>query len=255
MRIICEHVFKDFECGKNKFHALEDVNVETEEHDFVCILGPNGCGKTTLLKIMAGILSSTSGNVHYAGNNNSCSSVSLIFQEQGLFPWLSVIDNICFNLEMRGLSKQARYKKAGEYIEKMDLTKFINCYPYQLSAGMKQKASLIRGLLTDSPVLLIDEAYSSLDIYAKLVIQEDIYKIWDEYKRTVIHVTHDIEGALGVARHIWVMSKSPAKIIKTFNLDSHGLANRGKESTSPYFTGIKNQITDIIKKEAQKTTL
>lgn len=255
MRIICEHVSKDFECGKTKFNVLEDINVETEEHDFVCIFGPNGCGKTTLLKIMAGILSSSSGNVHYAGNNNSCSSVSLIFQEQGLFPWLSVIDNICFNLEMKGLSKQVRYKRAEEYIEKMDLTKFINYYPYQLSAGMKQKVGLIRGLLTDSPVLLIDEAYSSLDIYAKLIIQEDIYKIWDEYKRTVIHVTHDIAGALGVARHIWVMSKSPAKIIKIFNLFSPGSVNRGEENTNSYLIGIKNQITDIIKKEAQKTTI
>ena len=255
MRITCEHVSKNFGYGKTKFNALEDINVETQEHDFICIFGPNGCGKTTLLKIMAGILSPSSGNIHYSENNRSRSLVSLIFQEQGLFPWLSVIDNICFNLEMQGLSKKERYKRAGEYLEKMDLVKFINYYPYQLSAGMKQKIGLIRGLLTDSPVLLIDEAYSSLDVYAKLIMQEDIYRIWNEYKRTVIQVTHDIEGALGVARHIWVISKSPARIIKIFNLTSLRGADRGEENTSSYLVGIKNQITDIIKKEAQKTTV
>lgn len=255
MRIICEHVSKDFIYRNNKLRVLDDISVETEEHDFICIFGPNGCGKTTLLKIMARILAPSSGNLRYEGSTNHSIPTSLIFQEQGLFPWLNVIDNICFNLEMKGLSKKDRYKRAEQYTEQMDLDRFIGYYPHQLSTGMKQKATLIRGLLTDSPVLLIDEAYASLDIYTKLIIQEDIYKVWNEYKRTIIYVTHDIEGALHAAKHIWIMGKSPARIIKIFDMASVHSINPEEKELNLRLIDIKDEITSIIKKEAQKMTL
>ena len=126
MKIICEHISKDFISNNRKLRVLDDFNETIDNHDFICILGPNGCGKTTLLKIIAGILKPSSGNVRYSGCDNGVKSVSLIFQEQGVFPWLRVIDNLCFNLEMRGFSKKERYAKVERYISEMGFGEFIN---------------------------------------------------------------------------------------------------------------------------------
>lgn len=251
MRIICEHISRNF-ISANKLEVLKDITIATEEHDFICILGPNGCGKTTLLKIMAGILKPSSGNILYTGERNSPYPVSLIFQEQGLFPWLNVIDNICFNLEMRGLSRKDRYMKAEEFVKKLGLDKFVNYYPHQLSTGMKQKVSLIRGLLMDSAALLIDEPVASLDVYSKLIVQQDIYKIWEEYKKTIIYVTHDIEEALQLAKHIWVMSSSPAKIIKKFDISPYGPVLSEKRIIDAEVLALKKQIIGILQQEAEK---
>lgn len=251
MKIICNHISKTFFSRNGKLKVLEDIDIETEDCDFICILGPNGCGKTTLLKIMAGVLAPSKGNIEYTGQNRYFQPTSLIFQGQGLFPWLNVMDNVCFGLEMNGISKKERYSKAEEYIEEMALNKFIDYYPHQLSMGMKQKVNLIRGLLMDSPILLIDEANVSLDFESKLTIQRDIYKIWEEYKKTIIYVTHDIDEALHLAKHIWIMSKSPGKIIREFDITSNALKTSGGEINNQLIY-LKNEITDIIRKEAVK---
>jgi len=223
LKIICEHVYKSFPSAKGKLDVLEDIDISTQDHDFVCILGANGCGKTTLLKIMADILEPTDGNVRYVSDDHSVLSTSMIFQGQGVFPWLNVMDNVCFGLEMKGFPKKQRYKKAWGAIEKMGLANFTDFYPHQLSAGMKQKVNLIRGLLMDSPALLIDEPDTSLDSSSKILIREDIQRIWKEYNKTIVYVTHDIEEALQLGRHIWVMGKYPGRIIKKFDRASGGV--------------------------------
>lgn len=255
MKIICEHVSKKFTSKDNELEVLRDINVETEEHDFVCILGPNGCGKSTLLKIMAGILPPSEGAIRYAGSNDFLTPTSLIFQEHGLFPWLKVIDNICFVLEIRGLSKKERYKKAQGYMEKMGLMKFAGYYPHQLSVGMKQKVNLIRGLLTDSAVLLIDEPSVSLDIYSKLTIQEDIHKIWSEYKKTVIYITHDIEEAICLSKHIWIMSKSPSIIIKKFDTTLYRQGNAEGVCFDRRLLDLEKEVVGIIQRESARISI
>ncbi|MFH1507391.1 MAG: ATP-binding cassette domain-containing protein [Candidatus Omnitrophota bacterium] len=254
MEIICKNVSKSYLSGNRRLNVLDDINVEVEDGDFVCILGPNGCGKTTLFKILAGIIKPTEGSVFYVGKYNHYLPISLIFQEQGLFPWLNVIDNICFNLEMKGLTKKNRYARAEKYIEKLGLANFLNYYPYQLSTGMKQKVSLIRGLITDSTTLLIDEACASLDIYSKLIIQEDIYRIWSEYNRTVLYITHDVEEALRVAKHIWIMGKCPGKIIRILDMELYRSDNI-KNGNDLYLNNIKNQVIGILKQESRTIIL
>jgi NitT/TauT family transport system ATP-binding protein len=220
VRIICEHLSKSYRVKGHDFPVLDDISLETGEHDFVCVLGPNGCGKTTLLKLMAGLLKPTSGAVRYADVRNSDIPVSLIFQEHGLFPWLNIFDNICFHLEMKGLPKKERYAQARPFLESMGLERFLDCYPYQLSAGMRQKAVLIRGLLMDAETLLVDEAEKSLDIYAKLVMRRDVQKAWSAYGKSVIYVTHDIDLALQIAKTIWIMGGRPARIERKIDLDA-----------------------------------
>jgi NitT/TauT family transport system ATP-binding protein len=251
LKIICEHIYKSFPSAEGKLDVLEDINISTEQHDFVCILGANGCGKTTLLKIMAMILKPTQGSIHYINENHSTVHASLIYQEQGLFPWLTAIDNACFGLEMKGMSKQERYKRSRDIIEQMGLTKFVDFYPYQLSAGMKQKVNLIRGLLMDSAALLIDEPDTSLDSVSKILIRKDIYRIWKEYDKTIIYVTHDIGEALELAKHIWVMGKYPGKIIEKFDI---GLPDAISDSASTAIRKqvLKNRILEIIGGESNK---
>ncbi|TBR14764.1 ATP-binding cassette domain-containing protein [bacterium] len=224
MKIICEHLSKEFISNNKSLTVLSDINAEICEREFICILGSNGCGKTTLLRIMAGILPPSGGRVYCAGHNGHIPA-SLIFQEQGLFPWLNVIDNACFYLEMKGMPRSERYAKVSCYIEKMGLTKFINYYPYQLSAGMKQKVNLIRGLVVDSPFLLIDEPDTSLDIATKSMIHDDVRRIWKEYNKTIIYVTHDVHEALRSGTRIWIMSKAPATILKDIKLPVDKVSN------------------------------
>lgn len=254
MKIICENIQKSFSSAKGDLKVLEDINVGTEEHDFVCVLGANGCGKTTLLKIMAMILKPTQGNIHYADENHSTMQTCMIYQEQGLFPWLNVIDNACFGLEMKGLSKSERYERARGIIEQMGLSRFVEYYPHQLSAGMKQKVNLIRGLLMDSAALLIDEPGTSLDSASKLLIREDIYKIWKEFNKTIIYVTHDIEEALLLAKHIWIMGRYPGRIIKKFDMVS-GDALTGPSGEDSQSRGLKNRILEIISGKPEKNKL
>lgn len=242
MRLVCEHISKTFVTKGRVLNVLEDVTVEAADHDFVCIFGPNGCGKSTLLRILAGVLAPSGGRVFFKDGGNAPFPVSLIFQEHGLFPWLTVRDNACFNLEMRGFSRKERYAKAQGLIEEMGLARFVDYYPGQLSTGMKQKVNLIRGLLMDSPILLIDEADKSLDVYSKLVVQKDIHRIWSQYRKTIIYVTHDIEGALGLAKTIWIMGHAPTRIIKTFDVDGD------REE-------LKRRIMEILEQEAYKMTL
>lgn len=253
MKIRCDHISKDFISNNRKLKVLHDFNETIDDHDFICILGPNGCGKTTLLKIIAGILKPSSGGVHYSGCNNGVNSVSLIFQEKGVFPWLRVIDNICFSLEMKGVLKKDRYAKVEKYIVEMGLAKFINYYPHQLSMGMKQKVNLIRGLLMDAEVLLIDEPDTYLDNYAKLSIQNDIFRIWKDYHKTIVCITHDIEEALKLASSIWVFSKLPARIIKKFDVSSYKSGNSGNEQFQ--LQHLREQILHLIQSESQEMSL
>jgi NitT/TauT family transport system ATP-binding protein len=249
MKIVCEHLSKKFIFNGKLLEVLQDINVEIAEHEFICILGPNGCGKTTLLRIMAGILSPSEGKVYCVGHNGHIPA-SLIFQEQGLFPWLNVIDNVCFYLEMNGVSKNERYAKVSCYMEKMGLTEFVNYYPYQLSAGMKQKVNLIRGLTIDSPFLLIDEPDTSLDINTKTVIHDDIYRVWKEHNKTIVYVTHDIHEALRLATHIWIMGRAPATIIKNIALSSY----KPPESSSGNASNAElyNLIINLMRESNQK---
>ncbi len=243
MKIALEHIARHFIVNGKKCEVLSDITSQIHERDFICILGPNGCGKTTLLKIIAGIVAPSSGTLHCEDGGHCRVSAALIFQEHGLFPWLNVIDNVCFGLEMRGMPRQDRYQKAEAYLEKMGLSAFAGYYPHQLSGGMKQKANLIRGLLTDASVLLVDEPNTHLDAYTKLIVENDIVRVWQEFGKTVIYVTHDLEDALELATRIWVVSKAPACIVKEFDLVAWRQELRLPE--------LKSQIEDLIRKEAQ----
>jgi ABC-type nitrate/sulfonate/bicarbonate transport system ATPase subunit len=240
MKIVCDKISKDFHTPNGVVRVLDGFTAQTAPHDLVCIIGPNGCGKSTLLKIIAGLTAPSHGRVIFEGPSRMPNPATLVFQEDSLFPWLNVRDNVCFGLEMNGVPRQKRYAMAGKLMDELGLSGFSLCYPHQLSTGMKQKASLIRGLLTDAPVMLMDEPDKSLDIYSKLVLCDDIRRVWQQYGKTVVCVTHDIDMAIKLARTIWVLGCSPASVLRRIEI--------GTGSSD----GIRREIEVIVRQEAEK---
>jgi len=205
-----EYFFKD----KGKTTALHKVNLEIEKGEFICLLGPSGCGKSTLLNLIAGFDKPTSGQVSINGEVVLKPSEDriTIFQNYGLLPWRNVLRNVELGLEAKKIPKKERRRIAEEYIELVGLSAYKNHYPAQLSGGMQQRVALARALAVDPDILLMDEPFGALDAMTRMSMQDEIERLWQEKKKTIIFVTHDIEEAVFLADRIVIMTPSPGRI-------------------------------------------
>jgi NitT/TauT family transport system ATP-binding protein len=204
--------------------ALAGIDLDIQTGEFFCIVGPSGCGKTTLLRILAGLEERTAGEIDVSrddsarvdrGGRGSATLRplnSMIFQEQSIFPWMSVRDNVAFGLKARGFSRNERYGVAEPFIHKVGLHGFEDALPYQLSGGMKQRVSIARAFANDPEVLLMDEPFAALDEQTKLILQAELLRIWEESGKTVVYVTHSIDEAIVLADRVMVMSARPGRI-------------------------------------------
>jgi NitT/TauT family transport system ATP-binding protein len=254
MRINCHQVSKLFKTRNGNILALENMTFQTNEQEFLCILGPSGCGKTTLLRLIAGILQPTEGKITYEGTKGrNDPATALVFQEHGVFPWMNVIDNVCFGLEIQKISKKDRYRMANPLIEKMGLTGFIRNYPHQLSSGMKQRVGLARAFVSGAEILLMDEPFASLDAQMRLILQEELLNIQREYQKSVIYVTHDIEEAIMLADRIILMTARPGQIKREIKVNLSRPRNVNGEHASE-FIRMKNEIWIQIKEEVEEIT-
>ncbi len=220
MRYKCFQIGKDFETGQGQVAALTGIDLETREGEFLSIVGPSGCGKTTLLRILAGLLAPTTGNVERIcspGDNDARALV--VFQEKGLFPWMTVLDNATFGLEMQGVGAKERRELAREYLRRFGLGDRENAYPNQLSSGMKQRVSVVRAFVSRPSVLLMDEPFAALDYQTRLILQQDLLRLWDQEHKSVIFITHDIEEAILLSDRIVVMSAQPGQVVSTLRVD------------------------------------
>ena len=201
--------------------VLEDIRLNIEEGEFVCIAGHSGCGKTTLLNIIAGLDLDYSGEVLYKGKPVSgCSQERLmIFQELGLFPWLNVQNNIEFGLKMKGVPKQQRNQISLKYLKLVNLVKFKDYFIHELSGGMKQRIALARALAMEPQVLLMDEPFVSLDAETRDILHLELQKIWLATKKTIIFVTHNVREAVCLGDRVVVLSPSPAHIKAGFKIN------------------------------------
>lgn len=216
---------------KKRFHvrgravdALVGIDLDIRAGEFFCIVGPSGCGKTTLLRILAGLESKTEGTIEVTrdsvtargtsgrGTSTERPLNSMVFQEQSIFPWMSVRDNVAFGLKARGFSKRDRYDMVAPYILKVGLSGFEDALPHQLSGGMKQRVSIARAFANDPEMMLMDEPFSALDEQTKLVLQAELLKTWEETRKTVLYVTHSIDEAIVLADRILIMSARPGRI-------------------------------------------
>lgn len=254
MKVNCLRLSKQFHTKSGTIHALSNVCFQTNEQEFLCVLGPSGCGKTTLLRIIAGILQPTEGEVIYEGaKDNNSPTTALVFQEHGVFPWMNVIDNVCFGLETQKISKKDRYRIAMPLIEKMHLAGFIKNYPHQLSSGMKQRVGLARAFVSGAEILLMDEPFASLDAQMRVILQDELLNIQREYQKSVIYITHDIEEAIMLADRIILMTARPGQIKQEIKVNLSRPRNVNGEHASE-FVRMKNEIWRQIKEEVEKIT-
>ncbi|MGB0040393.1 MAG: ABC transporter ATP-binding protein, partial [Terriglobales bacterium] len=194
--------------------ALDKINLEVRPGEFLCVVGPSGCGKSTLLHLIAGLHAQTSGNVLVDGKPVTGPGTDriLIFQELGLFPWLTVAGNVEFGMKMKNVPKAEREEKVQYFLRLVQLSKFRNSYIHQLSGGMRQRVALARALIMDRPILLMDEPFGALDAQTKIVMQEELLRIFEQTHKTVIFVTHAIDEAILLGDEVVVMTSRPGRI-------------------------------------------
>jgi len=197
--------------GGHVVTAMEDFELDVPTGQFLVIVGPSGCGKTTLLRMLAGLEAPTSGTIEIAGAADDRPENAMVFQGDSVFPWMTVWDNAAYGLTMRGVAKSEVTDTVGHYLEKTGLTKFAQAYPHQLSGGMRQRVSIARAFATDPDVLLMDEPFSALDEQNKTLLQDELLRIWDETRKTVVFITHSVDEAVTMSDRIMVMSAQPGR--------------------------------------------
>jgi len=204
---------KTFKTGSLTVTALDAFDLRIQEGEFICIVGPSGCGKTTLLRILAGLEQPTSGEVSIVRRDRARPLSSMIFQELSVFPWMRVRDNVGYGLALRGVDRRSRDRTVDHFLGLTGLARFADAYPYQLSGGMKQRVSVARAFANDPEILLMDEPFAALDEQTKIVLQQELLRLWSESRKTVLFITHSIDEALVLADRVLVMSGRPGRLI------------------------------------------
>lgn len=200
--------------------AVKDVTLSIEEGQFVCFVGPSGCGKSTLLNIIAGLDKPTKGEVILNGRRVTEPGPDriMVFQDNALFPWLKVVDNVQFGLKIAGVEKKKRYEISMHYLDMMQLTKFAEAYTYQLSGGMKQRVSLARALVMDPEILLMDEPFAALDSQTRDLLLVELQLIWAKTRKTILFVTHNISESVCLGDRVIVFTNRPGRVKKEIQI-------------------------------------
>jgi len=210
-KICFEGVGKTFEIRSGPFVAVEGISLDIPVGAFFVIVGPSGCGKTTLLRMAAGLETPSKGTITIGRARADRPGNSMIFQGDSIFPWMTVFDNAAYGLRMRNAPKSEIDEVVGHYLDRTGLTKFAKAYPHQLSGGMKQRVSIARAFANDPEVLLMDEPFSALDEQNKTLLQEELLRIWEETKKTVLFITHSVDEAVTLGDKIMVMTAQPGR--------------------------------------------
>jgi len=232
--------------------ALQATELQVAENDFVTILGPSGCGKSTLLRIVAGLDAPTSGEVLLDGRRieGPGADRGMVFQSYTLFPWLTVLDNICFGLRERGVARAEQLQVANGFVAKVGLVGFEHHYPKQLSGGMQQRTAIARALANGPRILLMDEPFGALDHQTRELMQELLLGIWEAEKKTVLFVTHDIDEAVFMGSRVVVMSARPGRI-KLDRAVAIAHPRHYSVKTSAQFSEIKAELTEQVRVEVR----
>ncbi|NLT35207.1 MAG: ABC transporter ATP-binding protein [Gaiellales bacterium] len=258
-KITIKDVTKQFIVKHSIVTALKDVSMTVHEGEFVCIVGPSGCGKTTLLRILAGLETMTSGRIEMVHSDRNKPLNSMVFQDQSVFPWLTVRHNIGFGLKCRNVDQKEIDEVTARYIKMVGLAKFADAYPYQLSGGMKQRVSVARAFANDPEILLMDEPFAALDEQNKIMLQEELLRIWEGSNKTVVFITHSIDEALILADRVIIMTSHPGTFKATVDVDLPRPRTistlRGKEKFNTLFMELWNILREEVWKAKQSEGL
>ena len=247
-------VGKIFKTKSGETTALEKTSFTVEDGEFVTILGPSGCGKSTILRIVAGLEESTSGQVLLDGQeiNGPGPDRGMVFQSYTLYPWLNVKDNITFGLKLNGVSQKERDDLARHYLQLIGLEGFEKHYPIQLSGGMKQRVAIARALANDPKILLMDEPFGALDAQTRTIMQEVLLKAWEESKKTILFITHDVDESIFLADSVYVMTARPGRLKKKIPITLDRPREFSMKST-PEFGQYKEELLSLIREESLKS--
>src|SRR3954451_3306992 len=211
-KIAIAGLYKNFATRTGPFVALDDISLDIARGSFCTIVGPSGCGKTTLLRILAGLEIPSAGRVAIATDDPGKPLNAMVFQGDSIFPWMTVWNNAAYGLRMRGASRAHIREVVGHYLDRTGLSRFADRYPHQLSGGMKQRVSIARAFASDPEVLLMDEPFSALDEQNRTLLQEELLRIWDEDKKTVVFITHSVDEAVTMGDRVVVMTAHPGRL-------------------------------------------
>ena len=240
-----------FGSGSERAEVLRDINLEMNLGDFFCVLGASGCGKTTLLRVLAGYQPPTTGSITVSGKRHSKpnADVGVVFQQPNLFPWLSIAKNVEFGSKMQGVAKLDRQKKVAYYLDMVGLVQAAKLLPHQISGGMKQRAAIARTLAAEPKIVLMDEPFGALDALTRESMQSHLQDIWERTQKTIFFITHDVEEALLLSTRIVVMHSRPGRIFKIVeNPFAHGLKEQSAASlrVTPDFIQMREQLVASI---------
>ncbi|TDD96116.1 ABC transporter ATP-binding protein [Jiangella asiatica] len=228
--------------------AIEDVSFDVPEGQFVSVIGPSGCGKTTVLNIVAGFVDATGGTVRLQGSPVSGPGPDrgVVFQDFALFPWKTVEANIAFGLKTQGVGKVERRAKAQEMIDLVGLTGFEKKYPHELSGGMRQRAGVARVLATEPAIMLMDEPFASVDAQTRRVLQQEVLRIWEQRRTTVLFVTHDVDEAVFMSDRVVVLSPRPSTVRADLSIQIPRPRSWTDMHTNTEFVRIRRELMTML---------
>ncbi len=235
--------------------ALDEATLHVREGELACVVGPSGCGKTTMLRVLAGLEQPTSGTATIRHDDAQRSAFAMVFQGAGVFPWLTVEQNVAYGLQLRGVPRQERLQVARRWIEEIGLTRFAKSYPAQLSGGMRQRVGLARALAVDPEVLLMDEPFGALDAQTRIVLQQTLLEQWERNTKTVVFVTHSIEEAITLGDRVYIMSARPGRILQAIDVPFERPRDAIALRTDPRFSALFAQVWEGLRSEVDRARL
>ena len=250
IKLRIDNVKKVFDGRGGEMVALNGVSMDILDNEFICVVGPSGCGKSTLLNIIAGLSEPTSGAVYCNGKEvqGTGTERGVVFQQYALFPWLTVRKNVIFALEMRGVKGKEAQEEAMTYLKMVDLEKFADHYPKELSGVMKQRVAIARAYAAKPEVLLMDEPFGALDAQTRTQLQTELIATWEKEKKTCFFITHDVDEAILLAQRVVIMSARPGRIKEIVPIDIPHPRNQETKMT-PQFMELKNHIWGQVYQE------
>jgi NitT/TauT family transport system ATP-binding protein len=251
VKIRIKHLIKRF----RSLVAIDNVSIDIEEGTFFAIVGPSGCGKTTMLRILGGLETVTSGTVEIADPAPGRPQYSMIFQGDSIFPWMTVWDNAAYGLRMRKAPKEETRAAVSLWLERTGLARYAHLYPYQLSGGMRQRVSIARAFANDPEVLLMDEPFSALDEQNRTILQQELLRIWEVDKKTVVFITHSVDEAVTLADRIMVMTASPGRAKTIIDVTLERPRNVLELRNDPRYGKIVYGIWGFLKDEVERARL
>jgi NitT/TauT family transport system ATP-binding protein len=231
--------------------ALNDVTLPVEQGSFTTIIGPSGCGKSTLLKILAGISRPYEGRLTYKGREITSinSDIGFVTQDSNLFPWLTLAENVELALKIRGVPKDQRAQSAQKFIDTMQLTGFETHYPFELSGGMQKRGSIIRTLIYNPEVILMDEPFGPLDAQTRLILQDELLRVWDKDKKTILFVTHDLTEAIALSDKVVLLTGRPGTVKRIFDIPLPRPRNVFEIHSEPGFREAYHEVWQYFRSE------